>query len=130
MYWDIDDAAAGFLLPKVILQPLVENSILHGIKHMGNEGELYISVKMNGGLVEISVGDNGFKPVDYERIRMILEDSIPNTSYGIRNVDKRIKLHFGEAYGLAYAPRAGGGTCAVLVVPATGGDTTSGVKGE
>lgn len=129
-FWDIDDSAAGCLIPKVILQPLVENAILHGIKHMGNEGELSISVKKNGGLVEISVEDNGFKPVDYDKIRMILEDSIPNNSYGIRNVDKRIKLHFGEQYGLEYAPRPGGGTRAVIVVPAVSGDNQTAAKGE
>lgn len=120
--WSIEEQAAGYLIPKVILQPLAENSILHGIKHMGSEGELYISVRLEGERVRIDMEDNGFKPVDYDRIGRILREELPNGGYGIRNVEKRIKLHYGEQYGLRYAPRPGGGTIVTLIVPAVDGE--------
>jgi two-component system sensor histidine kinase YesM len=114
----IDEEATDYLIPKVILQPLVENAILHGIKHMDNEGRISISVQKNGGLIEITVADNGYKAVDLEKIRNILNNNGGQMGYGITNVQKRIKLQFGEPYGLTYSQRPEGGTKVTLVMPA------------
>ncbi|MNW14528.1 hypothetical protein D3C71_2127720 [compost metagenome] len=73
-------------------------------------------------MIRILIEDNGFKPVDYQRINLILQEAIPNAGYGIRNVEKRIKLHFGEPYGLHFGPGPSGGTRVTMIIPTKGGE--------
>ncbi len=119
--WRVAEDALGLLVPKISLQPLLENAILHGIKAMGEDGELAVAIERVGGEVRLRVEDNGYKAVDYGRIDRLLrrpERDVDAGGYGIRNVQLRARLHFGDAYGLAYAPRPGGGTIATLTIPA------------
>ena len=107
------------LLPKVIVQPLVENSILHGIGKMDGEGEVWIGIRRSDNDLLIVVEDNGFRPVDLDKIRAILSgEADADKGFGIRNVNKRIQLRFGGDYGLSYKLREGGGTLAVIRLPA------------
>ncbi|MWV45561.1 sensor histidine kinase [Paenibacillus sp. HJL G12] len=99
-------------IPKITLQPLIENGIIHGIKNMGEDGEIRIIAEESQGTMYIRISDNGFKAVDYEAIHKALNDDSPNpsTGYGIRNIHQRLQLHFGQEYGLTYEKRPGGGT--------------------
>ncbi|MBE9917831.1 sensor histidine kinase [Paenibacillus donghaensis] len=99
-------------IPKITLQPLIENAIIHGIKNMGEDGEIRIIAEESQGVLYIRISDNGFKPVDYEAIRKVLSDDSPNPAkgYGIRNIHRRLQLHFGPEYGLNYEARDVGGT--------------------
>jgi two-component system sensor histidine kinase YesM len=121
--WDIEEDAKSFLIPKVVLQPLAENAIIHGIRNMEQEGELWIVIKTFDGIVEIVVEDNGYKAADMSKLNAILEGSERNTGYGILNVNKRIKLHFGNSFGLSYEIRPEGGTRAKIIIPATTEET-------
>ncbi|OCT15662.1 hypothetical protein A8709_16520 [Paenibacillus pectinilyticus] len=117
-HWEIEEEAKRFLMPKVVLQPIIENAILHGIKNMEQDGELWIKVKQANGKVIISVEDNGYRSADIGMLNAILHGKENNKGFGIINVQKRIQLHFGEGYGLQYALREDQGVRAWIEIPA------------
>lgn len=123
--WSVPDAVKLVRIPKITLQPLIENAIIHGVKAMGEDGEIIISAVLEGERVTIKVEDNGYKRADFAAIDKLLyeETADHRLGYGIRNIHQRIQLHFGPAYGLTYRRREEGGTAAVLVLPATYEDT-------
>ncbi|ANE48395.1 histidine kinase [Paenibacillus swuensis] len=123
IHWDVPEEIQGYLIPKISLQPLIENAILHGIKHMEEDGEIRVWGRLSGEQVELRVEDNGFKELKLEPIEKLLNDEKADASlgYGIRNVTQRIRLHFGQDYGLYYRKRIPQGTEVVIVLPQTSG---------
>lgn len=119
--WNIPDAVKLIRIPKISLQPLIENAIIHGVKLMGDDGEIRISAALEGERVTIKVEDNGYKQADIAAIdRLLNEEKADHTlGYGIRNIHQRIQLHFGKLFGLSYRRREEGGTAAIIVLPAT-----------
>jgi two-component system sensor histidine kinase YesM len=117
--WETDEEALANLIPKITLQPLIENAIIHGVRNMGEDGEIAVRVMKRESRVVIEVEDNGYKPVDPEAInRMIREARRDNRSgYGVHNVHERIRLHFGAEYGIRYSRPPGGGTLATIELP-------------
>jgi two-component system sensor histidine kinase YesM len=117
--WRIDEEVLSVLIPKITLQPLIENAIIHGVRSMGEDGEIVVTAVRDGETLVLTVADNGYKTVDYEAIERLLRDkeNAAPSGYGIRNVQQRIELHFGAAYGLSYSAREGGGTQAAIVLP-------------
>jgi len=115
--WIIDEELKSHTTPKVILQPLVENAIFHGVSSMDGEGMIRIEVCRMDSNIRMSVEDNGFLPVDMERLEQIVKGEATDKGYGIRNVHQRVQLHYGEAYGLTYEKRKEGGLRAVITIP-------------
>lgn len=108
------------LIPKLTLQPLVENSIYHGMKvKEGKRGTFYLTAYRNEAEVVIKVSDTG-KGMSQDAIDEMneqlsrYEDSF---GYGVRNVNKRIELLFGEGYGLHYQKNDSGGVTVVIHLP-------------
>ena len=106
---------------KMLLQPLVENAIMHGILGRSGipEGDIILRARAADGELLIAVEDDG-PGIDEERILGILEEggrAAPSHGYGARNIHERIRLSCGPAYGLTYESRPGGGTRAVIRVP-------------
>jgi two-component system sensor histidine kinase YesM len=118
IHWEIDEGAKTYLIPKVVLQPLVENAVIHGIRKMDNEGQLWISIQTVENRIQIMIDDNGFKRVDLGRLNDILNGNRSNEGFGIQNVHRRIKLHFGDDFGLSFELRPKGGTRVILIIPA------------
>jgi two-component system sensor histidine kinase YesM len=109
---EVDENILECRILKIILQPIVENSILHGILEKDNkEGSITISGKMDGDIIILKVLDNGIG-MDEKTIEKIMHSSITREShgYGVRNINDRIKLRYGEAYGLSYRSKPGIGT--------------------
>ncbi|WP_414859293.1 histidine kinase [Paenibacillus haidiansis] len=119
---DIPEELLQVSIPKITLQPLIENAIIHGVKNMGEDGEIAIRAVGEGDSLLISIEDNGYKPADYEMINRLLEEENPDPSfgYGIRNIHQRIRLHFGNRYGLKYTKRQEGGTRVTITLPKAG----------
>jgi two-component system, sensor histidine kinase YesM len=117
VFWDMEEGVESCMVPKVVIQPLVENAIFHGVQSMDGEGQLWLRVKRQGEELHILVEDNGFIPVDLDKLRQIVDGTLRDKGYGIRNVHQRIQLHYGEAYGLEYRLRPEGGLIASIVVP-------------
>jgi two-component system sensor histidine kinase YesM len=87
---------------KLILQPIVENAIYHGVKHMADEGLIKISAEMADGKLLLQVSDNGLgmSPEILNNV-LVSETSGRNGSgVGVRNVHQRIQLYYGKKYGL------------------------------
>ena len=109
----------GMKLPKLILQPIVENSIYHGIKMSPTGGEIIISAQPRGDLLILTVTDNGVG-MSKEKMDSMFEPGEHNhtgTRIGVANVNNRIKLYFGERYGVFYYSKEGVGTRAEICLP-------------
>ena len=101
------EANAGeCFLPKLLLQPLVENALMHGLSERERDGRIELYARRSEGALLVDIRDNG-AGMDEERLHDIQEKlagrlrSTANRSYGLINVQERIKLAFGEAYGLS-----------------------------
>ncbi|MCQ4022389.1 MULTISPECIES: sensor histidine kinase [unclassified Ruminococcus] len=124
--YDIDPDLGGAQVPNFILQPIVENSLLHGLKNKGYRGSVTISAqKTADGAMEICVRDtgSGFSTDKKAEIDALLEGyakrppKLTGNSIGLLNVQKRIKLLCGQAYGLSYTENETGGVTAHLLLP-------------
>jgi two-component system sensor histidine kinase LytS len=115
---DVPQALLGTLVPAFILQPLVENAVQHG---MPPEGALHIRVtaELENGLVAVHVTDDGVG---------IPEDDLPKVldpgfgrglGIALKNVDDRLKGHFGPCCGLSVVSREGEGTTVTLTIAPT-----------
>lgn len=103
---------------KNILQPIVENAILHGIRARENGGILSISGTLQNGSVIIAIEDNG-PGIPGEKLEHLLEEECSEISggYGLRNVNTRIKTYYGAEYGLAVSSAEGFGTKVTITTP-------------
>ncbi|MBW7453297.1 sensor histidine kinase [Paenibacillus sepulcri] len=115
--WDIEESVTSFMTPKLVLQPLVENAIFHGVSSMDGEGTIWIRIKRAGEEIHMTVEDNGFIGGDIQMFERIVRGESEDKGFGIRNVQQRIQLHFGESYGLRYASREGGGITVIINIP-------------
>ncbi|GIO15973.1 hypothetical protein J19TS2_55280 [Cohnella xylanilytica] len=119
VHWETDEEALTSLIPKISLQPLIENAIIHGVRNMGEDGVIVVRMLRQEDEVVVQVEDNGYKPIDHEALnRMIREPRLEDRSgYGVHNVHERIQLHFGEVYGIQYSMPQGGGTLVTIHLP-------------
>ncbi|MCK9859475.1 sensor histidine kinase [Paenibacillus sp. ATY16] len=120
--WAVPEEMMNHLIPKVTLQPLIENAIIHGVKNMGEDGEIHINAEYEGDKLLIRVEDNGYKEVDHKAIESLLNEPAAQSSsgYGVKNIHQRLQLHFGNVYGIQYKKRNGGGTIVTIQLPAVG----------
>ncbi|MFW6313473.1 MAG: sensor histidine kinase, partial [Spirochaetota bacterium] len=129
---DVDETVMRLRTPKVILQPLVENAIYHGIKNKEGGGRVSISAGLRSDEVVLSVTDDGVG-MSPERMRNALEPTDEGTSadahlegngrrtrVGLRNVHERIQLYIGEEFGLAFRSNNGSGTVVDVRLPVIG----------
>lgn len=101
--YDIDPEILGYRTPLLILQPIVENAIEHGIrKSRVKPGEITIKAGIENGLLTFSISDNG-TGIDQDKIDTILTKQ--SGSYGLKNVNERIQLKFGNEYGIKVTSR-------------------------
>lgn len=98
------------------LQPLVENAIYHGIRERREGGLITVFAEERDGNLIIAVEDNGVGMTE-ERIREIMNREESVKSMGVRNVDNRIKLTFGNEYGLKIESKPGVGTRVTMTLP-------------
>lgn len=101
---EADEDVLDLASPKLILQPLVENAIYHGMEFMDGDGEILVKVWRDGDDLYMEVSDNGLGMTG-EQITKMLDDTthIPSkrgSGIGVRNVNERIRLYFGKEYGL------------------------------
>ncbi len=108
----------GFMIPKLTLQPLVENSIYHGIKLQREKGNIRVDAVDMEDRIELTVKDNGAGMTE-ERLEE-MRDTIAHgqkVGFGLRTVHERIQLLFGESYGLTISSTEGVGTTITAVIP-------------
>lgn len=116
---DSDPELEKQMVIKLLLQPLVENAIYHGIKYKEGKGLITIREFIEDGKLCIAVQDDGIGMTldELEHIFDEHKDNAVGTGVGVYNVNKRIKLNYGEEYGLYYRSWQGMGTVAILMLP-------------
>lgn len=115
---DLPKELLGFPFMKLTLQPIIENSILHGFKgYLTTGGLIAITGRVDGDMIEICVEDNG-RGMSPEALEQFRNGTGAGQHYGLRNISERIKLRFGPRAGLRVDGRPGGGTRVTLRVPA------------
>ncbi|HWQ97117.1 MAG TPA: sensor histidine kinase [Clostridia bacterium] len=117
---NLDPTLETFKVPKLILQPLIENAIDHGIHHSGRPGILRVNAVRAGSRVYITVSDNGrgMTPDElYQFKRLLSNDSIGYKNIGVRNVARRLQLHFNDRCEFAVDNTLGGGLSITIVLP-------------
>ncbi|MGI5947892.1 MAG: cache domain-containing sensor histidine kinase [Lachnospiraceae bacterium] len=118
--FDVDEDCLKYYCNKITLQPIIENAIYHGLDRMVDEGEIRIGVHSRGDNLVFTVEDNGIG-MTKEQCREILEGSAGDkTGIGIRNVNNRIKIYFGEQYGIQIDSELDEGTTVTIVMPKIG----------
>lgn len=121
MAYDIAPEILPLKCPAMMLQPLVENAILHGIERIDGRGSIRITGALDGELVRLRVSNSG-PEVDVDALNAYLRDArIPpkgSGGLGIRNVDRRIRLLFGEQYGLRFQAEEENRLAAEITLPA------------
>lgn len=119
--FDVDEAVLDFISLKLILQPLVENALEHGIEPSVDKGLIEIIVKQEqNNLIKIIIRDNGLG-MSEEQVKKINQGkntSKKDSGVGLKNVNERIKLYFGYQYGLNVESELEEGTSIHIVFPA------------
>lgn len=113
---DIDENIMQMLIPKLTLQPLVENAIYHGLKYKEETGILRITGNRIEDGVMLSVMDNG-AGMNEDNREAILQNQ-PEGHFGVYSVNHRIKLFFGDQYGIVVQSEIGKGTKIDILLPA------------
>lgn len=125
-----DEQAYDFLIPRLIIQPVVENAIFHGLEEKLEGGKVTIEVIVTDQNLILTISDNG-KGMDRDKLKELnlriqsndeeLEDSknrnTRNTGIALSNIHKRIQLLFGDEYGVNVYSTAGQGTDVEITIP-------------
>ncbi|MGO1712843.1 MAG: sensor histidine kinase, partial [Senegalia sp. (in: firmicutes)] len=103
-------------IPPLLIQPIVENSIKHGIMNSIEGGNVSISAYNKNEMIEIVVEDNG-EGMNDEKIKSILDEKNQKDSIGLLNVHKRIQLVYGDEYGINIKSQKNIGTKVTILLP-------------
>lgn len=118
--WDCENTAMNYMVIKLFLQPLIENSIYHGIKEKDKNCLIKIKIKKSGSILKISVVDNGIG-VNLEKLDEIRRklESVDDYSehIGLYNTSKRLKLKYGDRYKLSIRSKYNLGTAIYIEIP-------------
>ena len=121
--YEIDETCLDCSVPRLILQPLVENAIVHAFNEMEDPGCIRIRIKKIKNYVQICIEDNGCGMSAGQTAQLLNAESVPDdepadyTSIGIKNVHHRLILNFGSEYGLSIHSIPGQGTNILLRIP-------------
>ncbi|MGN1128857.1 MAG: sensor histidine kinase, partial [Candidatus Flemingiibacterium sp.] len=115
--FETDPGLDDFLCNKITLQPLVENAIYHGIEPLVDEGEIIISTKSDGDDILLTVSDNGVGMTPEQVESLLKKERSDSSGIGIKNVSDRIKIYFGERYGITVESEPDVGTKITVRIP-------------
>jgi len=117
----VDDSLLGSRMPKLILQPIVENAIFHGFAELEDEGIITVRAHRYDEGIQIEISDNGagIDPATAEWLNRELRsaENIQTSGIGLPNVQRRIQLHYGDRYGIGFHSAQGQGTTFVITLP-------------
>ena len=118
--YEVDEHILEGKILKFLLQPIVENAIIHGSDGGKRETTITITCVQEAQNLEITISDDG-KGMTDQQIKQLLDPRNESehrlSNIGIFNVNERIKLHFGEQYGLHFRSKVGSGTDVIMTIP-------------
>ena len=116
--FDVQESCLHYYCNKITLQPIIENAIYHGLNRMIDEGFIEIKIFEDGGDVVFTVEDNGVG-MTKEQCESILHKEVKGQTggIGIKNVNDRVKIYFGEQYGMKIESELDEGTKVSIRMP-------------
>ncbi len=118
--WDFAPETLHCFVPRLILQPIIENAIIHGLENNVGPCNIMLRGIIADDVLILSVSDNGCG-ITPEKLNKILyeqnEDSSPSEHIGISSVHKRVRILYGEKYGVSIKSLSGHGTVVAIVIP-------------
>lgn len=115
--FDIEEECLSYLCNKITLQPIIENAIYHGINRMVDEGRIDIKIFREGEAIVFTVADNGVGMSREQCAGILKREPGDQTGIGIKNVNDRIKIYFGEEYGITIDSEEDEGTVVSIRMP-------------
>lgn len=115
--FDVDPGCLDYYCNKITLQPIIENAIYHGLNRMIDEGYIKIRIYEEGGDVVFAVSDNGVGMTKEQCESILKKENNPNAGIGIKNVNDRVKIYFGERYGMKIVSELDEGTTVYIRMP-------------
>lgn len=118
---DVEDDILSYSSLKLMLQPLVENAIYHGMEFMDGDGKIEVRVFKENDSLYFTISDNGLGMSEDVVATLLSKDIIPSkkgSGIGVKNVNERIKLYFGNEYGLKVESEPDEGTKITIHLPA------------
>ncbi|MCM3764165.1 sensor histidine kinase [Neobacillus niacini] len=126
---DVEEDILSNNIIKLSLQPLIENAIYHGVKQKRGKGKITIRGDQADDLIYLEVADDG-NGIEKEKLQEIMRemdsayrDKKASIGIGIKSVNERIKIHFGQEYGLTISSEPGFGTTVGIKIPKTKGES-------
>lgn len=117
---DADKRLLCYMCPKLVIQPLLENAIYHGMDGKYDDGEISINIYEKNKKIYIDVVDNGLG-MSAEQVDYIMHNKVVSgkrgSGIGVKNVDERIKLIYGDEYGVEIISEPDEGTTARIIIP-------------
>lgn len=131
---DIDKDIYNYEIQKLTLQPLVENSLYHGIKYKRAKGKIEVTGRKEEDNIILSIKDDGVGMDEdtLNRLRTEIKRKCKETDagFGLANVNERIRMHFGEEYGMTIDSKLNKGTVVTVIIPAINYTANGETKGE
>lgn len=115
--FDVDKSVLDCMCNKITIQPFIENAIYHGLDRMVDEGEIKIIVERRGKDIAIIIKDNGLGMTEEQCKAVLQKGRSDSKGIGVKNVDDRLKIYFGEEYGITIDSELDVGTTVTIKIP-------------
>lgn len=118
--FEVDKELENYLCNKITLQPLVENAIYHGINRLVDDGEIKVTVKQaddDKNDILMIVSDNGVGMTEEQCKKILSKNRSDSSGIGVKNVNDRLKIYFGDKYGLTVKSELDVGTKIIARIP-------------
>lgn len=116
-HFTVDEGCLHCLCNKITLQPIIENSIVHGLDLMVDSGHIEITVKPDGDDILLIVSDDGIGMEPEQVAALLQNEPSDRTGIGVKNVNDRLRIYFGPAYGLSIESAPYEGTTVTIRTP-------------
>ncbi len=116
--YEVDEGARACLIPRLLIQPLVENSLFHGLKNGSLRGGIHVGIRRTQSTLSVQVRDDGCGfPPGFDLANANTNAQRHNASIGLRNVNDRLCLHYGPDAALRIDSAPGEGACVSFEIP-------------
>ena len=115
--FDVDESLLEYMCNKITIQPFIENAIYHGLDRMVDEGAIRICVHGDGKDIVITVSDNGLGMTKEQCETILKKDRSDSKGIGVKNVNDRLKIYFGDEYGISIDSELDVGTTVTIRIP-------------
>lgn len=115
----VDEDVMECAIVKLVLQPLVENALYHGLKYKTTQGNIIITGGREGDLVILKIQDDG-AGMSKEALASVFKEKVSDKRHngvGMKNIEDRLKMHYGPDYGLFVESEEGRGTTVTVTIP-------------